>query len=251
VIIERAILQEVIAGRGGQTRHYNRPREVRELAKRIRTWTKKPEGCVGCRREASAIRNGQAFCPVCLENEDVRGIVLPARGLPFKERRADERNGQGITGTFIVFDSESVDLGGFTEVVKPQAVDRSLKNDDIRSLWAHDTALVIGRRSADTLAVEKQRQGLFARIQPPSWAADYVETVSRGDITQASFGFMVIEDVWHFMRDEEKILREITDMVIFEVSVVAFPAYPATKVRVEKLSDKRERETLTRLQMAR
>ena len=130
-------------------------------------------------------------------------------------------------------------------------MDRSLKNDDIRSLWAHDTALVIGRRSADTLAVEKQRQGLFARIQPPSWAADYVETVSRGDITQASFGFMVIEDVWHFMRDEEKILREITDMVIFEVSVVAFPAYPATKVRVEKLSDKRERETLTRLQMAR
>lgn len=251
MIIERAILQEVIAGRGGQTRHYQRPREVREIAKRLRTWKKQPEGCIACRREASTIRNGQAFCPVCLENEESRASVLPIRGLPFKERRADELNGQGITGTFIVFNSESVDLGGFTEVVLPQAVDRSVKNDDIRGLWAHDTAQVIGRRSADTLAVEKQRQGLYASIQPPSWAADFVETVSRGDITQASFGFMVLEDIWHFMREEEKILREITDMIIFELSVVAFPAYPATKVRVKKLSDKRERETLTRLQMAR
>jgi HK97 family phage prohead protease len=250
-MIERAILQEVIAGRGGQTRHYQRPKEVRQIAKRLHGWARQPEGCIGCRREASTIRSGQALCAVCLENEDARAVVLPARGLPFKERAADELSGQGIAGTFIVFDSESVDLGGFTEIVKPQAVDRSLKADDIRALWAHDTAQVLGRRSAGTIDVEKQRQGLFARISPPAWAADYLETVGRGDITQASFGFMVIEDVWHFMREEEKILREILDMVIFEVSVVAFPAYPATRVRVEKLSDRRERETLTRLQMAR
>jgi hypothetical protein len=251
VIIERAILQDQIAGRGGQTRHYQRPREVREIAKRLRTWKKQPDGCISCRREASTIRNGQAFCPVCIENEDTRAIVLPSRGLPFKERRGDADSGQGITGTFIVFDSESVDLGGFTEVIKPSAVDRSMRDGDIRGLWAHDTALVIGRRSAQTLSVEKQRQGLYASITPPAWAADYVETVSRGDITQASFGFSVIEDIWHFQRDDEKILREIVDMVIWEVSVVAFPAYERTKVRVENLSAKREQETLARLRLAR
>jgi len=44
-----------------------------------------------------------------------------------------------LVGTAIVFDAPSQDLGGFTEVVKYQAVQKSLqRNNDIYALAASD-----------------------------------------------------------------------------------------------------------------
>ncbi len=47
---------------------------------------------------------------------------------PLLERRSAlelRADGDRITGHAIVFDSRSRDLGGFVEVIRPQAVDRS------------------------------------------------------------------------------------------------------------------------------
>lgn len=256
MIIERAVIQDVVAGRDGSiVREYHRPSEVRAIAQRMFAWRNPAtqEGCSNCRAaNAVVIRSGLALCAACHEQRQVVVAPFTHRGSPAPAPRDDEPESRGIVGHFIVFNSESVDLGGFTEIVRPSAVDRSLNGkDDMRALWSHDTALPLGRTGPRTLKLEKDRTGLYGEIATPSWADNYLETVDRGDVSGASFGFSVLEDIWHFMRQEDKILREILDMIIYEVSPVSFPAYPATKIRVERLSARRERETLTRLQLAR
>lgn len=252
-MIERAIVQYAAAGRDGQdVREYQRPKEVRAIAHRVQSWRHGgQEACSNCRTgTATVLRQGRAFCALCRAQLEERfAPVSSDRGvLPF--RRAATETGDGIVGLFIVFNSRSEDLGGFTEIIKPSAVDRSLSNnEDIRALWSHDTSLVIGRRSAGTLQVQKQRNGLYAEIAPPTWAAAYVETVSRGDVSQASFGFVTHEDEWHISNDE--VLREIVDADIVEVSGVSFPAYRATKIKVESLRAKRAQDVDARLRMAR
>jgi hypothetical protein len=45
-----------------------------------------------------------------------------------------------------------------------------------------------------------------------------------------SFGFQVIRDEWKQVADQ--IVRKLVEVKLFEVSPVAFPAYPATSAQV-------------------
>lgn len=142
-----------------------------------------------------------------------------------------------IRGTAIVFNSRSVDLGGFTEIILPEAIDRTLREGlDVRALVDHESGKVIGRTKAGTLLLRKTRKGLEVEIDPPdtSYARDLLESVERGDISGMSFGFRVVSDEWRMLDGEA--VREVTDMIVSEVSVVAFPAYEATDVSVAQRS---------------
>lgn len=141
-----------------------------------------------------------------------------------------------IRGMAIVFNALSVDLGGFRERILPEAVDRSL-TADVMALVDHDTAKVIGRTQAGTLAMRKEKRGLSVKIEPDmeiSYAKDIVRAVARGDVSGMSFGFVVISDEWH--KEAGEPVREILDMEIMEISVVTFPAYIETDVSVAQRS---------------
>ena len=255
MIIERAILHEMVAGRDGHvTQPYERPAEVRASAQRVRAWQHgTPEGCHRCRaNQAHVLRTGRALCAVCVEAETTRvAPVTSPRGLPVTRQTVPDPTVKGIVGHFIVFDRESLDLGGFIEIIRPSAVDRSLApGQDVRALWGHDSGQPIGRTGPRTLTLHKDRVGLYGQVEVPTWGSAYLETVERGDVTGASFGFSVLEDEWHFTQDE-MVIREIFDMTIFEVSPVAFPAYPDTRIRVERLSERMARDSAIRLQLAR
>jgi len=151
--------------------------------------------------------------------------------------RMDLTTDRKIRGTAIVFNALSLNLGGFREIIKPEAVDRTLREGlDVRALIDHDTGKVIGRTTAGTLSMRKDKRGLRIEIDPPntSYARDLLESVSRGDISGMSFGFRVLTDDWR-MEDGEPV-RDVYDMTISEVSVVSFPAYEQTDVNVAQRS---------------
>src|SRR5262245_51622957 len=153
-------------------------------------------------------------------------------------RAAQDAEGRTILkGTAIVFNSRSLDLGGFVEIIKPQAMKRTIDEGiDLRALVDHDHAKVIGRLSNDTLKVSVDDVGLHVEIRPPNTTVgrDITESVRRGDIDQMSFAFRTLEDNW--IDAAEPAIREILDMRVREVSVVAFAAYPATDVSVAQRS---------------
>ena len=142
-----------------------------------------------------------------------------------------------IRGYAIVFNKLSEDLGGFRERILPEAVQRTLREGlDVRALVDHDSSKIIGRTRAGTLALKKDSRGLSVLIDPPntSVARDLMESVQRGDISGMSFSFRTLEDDWHM--EEGVPIREVIDMIVREVSVVSFPAYPDTDVNVAKRS---------------
>ena len=149
------------------------------------------------------------------------------------ECRIESTDNKRMTGYAIVFNSPSVDLGGFTEIIAPEAVDRTVDGGaDVRALVDHDTAKIIGRTRAGTLQLRKDQRGLKVTIEPDlaiSYASDIMRSVARGDVSGMSFGFRVLEDTWNY--DGKLPLRTVNDMDISEVSIVTFPAYQATDVQ--------------------
>jgi HK97 family phage prohead protease len=149
----------------------------------------------------------------------------------YQESRVSLSLDQHFEGYAIVFNVKSEDLGGFREIIMPEAVARTLREGlDVRALVDHDSSKVIGRTSAGTLALTVDRHGLKVSIDPPktSIARDLVESVRRGDISGMSFSFRTLDDQWRM--EDGLPIREVTDMRIREVSVVTFPAYSATEI---------------------
>ena len=158
--------------------------------------------------------------------------------------RVDLSSDRRIRGTAIVFNALSVDLGGFREIIKPEAVSRTIREGlDVRALVDHDTSKIIGRTRAGTLELSADHRGLRVVIDPPNttYARDLMESLERGDISGMSFGFRVLSDEWRM--DDGGPIREVLDMSVSEVSIVGFPAYPTTDVQVALRSLDQFRQT--------
>jgi HK97 family phage prohead protease len=159
-----------------------------------------------------------------------------------------EDNARKMTGYAVVFNSLSENLGGFREIIKPEAVDRTLSEGlDVRALVDHDTGKIIGRTRAGTLTLRKRTKGLYIEVEADpeiSYASDILRAVKRGDVTGMSFGFRTITDNWRL--EDEELVRDVLDMRISEVSIVTFPAYTATDVQVAQRSLAAFQQTMKR-----
>ncbi|MEO0132741.1 MAG: HK97 family phage prohead protease [candidate division WOR-3 bacterium] len=124
---------------------------------------------------------------------------------------------------------------GFYEVIEPGAFDNAISKSDIRCLFNHDPNLILGRTGAGTLAVSVDNKGLYYEVVLPdtSVGENVYNAVSRGDVTQSSFGFIVGKDRWYeeIVDGKKAILRSIiTIEELFDVSPVTYPAYHETSV---------------------
>lgn len=160
------------------------------------------------------------------------------RMLPIQELRIDDSLDGKIVGHASVFDSWSETLGGifpFKEIVRKGTFTETIKLDDIRALFNHDPNFVLGRNKAGTLELEEDEIGLRVVITPPdtSWANDLIKNLRRGDISQMSIGFIVLEDTWGTKDGID--IREIKKVQLFDVSIVTYPAYTQTDVGVRAM----------------
>lgn len=132
-----------------------------------------------------------------------------------------------IVGHAAVFDTIT-DLGFFKERVARGAFAESIKRDDIRALFNHDPNIVLGRNKAGTLRLYEDSKGLAVEIDLPDtqWARDLRVSIERGDVSQMSFGFEVLDASWDVVDGEE--VRTLKRVRLWDVSLVTFPAYPTT-----------------------
>jgi len=156
------------------------------------------------------------------------------------ETRFEVRDDGGplIVGHGAVFNSESVDLGGWREVIAPGAFKRTLRNNpDVLSFFNHNPSQVLGRTSAKTLTVAEDLEGLAYQVRPPDtqWARDLVVSMERGDIRGSSFMFEVVQMRWDKSGADGADIRTVLEAKLYELGPVTFPAYPAADSSVRSL----------------
>lgn len=164
--------------------------------------------------------------------------------------REKKENGKEIArlrGYAIVFNSESYPVGiasdgrEVREVISPNALDKVLASSpDVRALASHDTGVenVIGRTKSGTLTLSKDPSGIGVDIELPDTAMgrDLPNQIERGDIDGMSFGFYPTWETIETKDMGDYILQIIHDIrELLEVSVVTFPAYPATSIAVREM----------------
>jgi len=160
------------------------------------------------------------------------------------ELRVDPVEGEAapvIRGHAAVFDSDSLPIAGmFVERIARGAFKKTLQEADVRALVNHDPNRVLGRNKAGTLRLAEDKQGLSVEIDPPdtTYARDLMESMRRGDINQMSFGFQVVKEKWDRPVSESQLpTRTLHEVALRDVSIVAYPAYPATDVSVRSAED--------------
>lgn len=140
-----------------------------------------------------------------------------------------------IEGYFAVYNSRYDLWDGAYETIAPGAFDGET-DGDVRALANHDSTLVLGRTTAGTLTLRTDERGLWGSIvvnQQDQDAMNLYERVRRGDVSQCSFGFDILEQDVQY-QDGEPTVWTIRKVKLYEVSVVTFPAYTDTSVTVRR-----------------
>ncbi|WP_353418123.1 HK97 family phage prohead protease (plasmid) [Staphylococcus delphini] len=146
-------------------------------------------------------------------------------------------DGMVVEGYAIIFDTLSDDLGGFREVISPNALS-DVDVSDVKCLINHDFNRIVGRTQAGTLSLEVDDKGLYFKCYFPntSYARDIYENIKAGNVNQCSFFYTLpIQDdtarIWSKVNGEYVQTINKIDKLI-EVSIVTMPAYQNTSVVV-------------------
>jgi len=167
-------------------------------------------------------------------------MTLEHRALQSPPEVRATNSGKVAVGYAALFNSKT-DIGDyFTEIIAPGAFAETLKSSDVRALIDHDSGRVIGRTKSGTLRLAEDATGLKVEIDLPDTTdgKDLAIQMERGDISGMSFGFRVTHDEWDETGDIPA--RTIHAVELYEVSAVAFPAYPDTSIALRSLDSARK-----------
>lgn len=177
-------------------------------------------------------------------DREVRNLVYPI------EVRAEEteESKKIIVGYAAKYNSPTTirDWWGdeFLEEIAEGAFDTSLKEDNIRALYNHNSDHILGSTKSKTLALTSDNLGLRFELELPNTQIgnDLYESVKRGDIDGNSFGFRVRADKWSKVEKDgkEMMKRTLTDVKLIEISPTPFPAYEDTEVDCRSLEEFRK-----------
>ena len=151
----------------------------------------------------------------------------------------EQKDTRHVAGYAIVFNSLSVDLGGFREIISSDAITQELiDNSDVIFNYNHDNNMMLGRsrNGQGTLSLRKDEHGLYFECELPNspMGENVLESIKRGDLSQCSFAFTINpedEGAETWERRDDGIYRTINRIAgLYDVSAVCTPAYEDTEI---------------------
>ena len=167
---------------------------------------------------------------------DSRSKMKKIERRTYTVRNVEARSEDGemrLSGYAAVFNEASLPLP-FREYIAPGAFRKTLQETpDVRLLINHE-GLPLARTKNGTMTLTEDEIGLRfdASLADTTESRDLWTLVQRGDVDQMSFAFRVIRQKWNDDRSE----RTLTEVSLADgdVSVVTYPAYPATSVEARE-----------------
>lgn len=167
----------------------------------------------------------------------------------FTNLGAPKVNDRNIKGYAVVFNHESrvlfdkISKRFFVEVIKPTAITSDLiASCDIKATIEHNRQRMIARsvNGVGSLSLGLDEYGMSYSLQSPNTLdGNYaVEMIERGDIFGSSFAFFTDEKNVTYEKRGDILVRTIHKIdALFDVSIVADPAYFGTDVTVRHIDD--------------
>jgi HK97 family phage prohead protease len=157
---------------------------------------------------------------------------------------AEGAKGPGtIVGYAAMFNTLSLDLGYFREQIAPGAFAKAIGRCDVRALFNHDPACILGRTSAGTLRLVEDEVGLRMECELPDTqlGRDVAESIRRRDIQGQSFAFTCDGEQWDWKAEPP--LRTVLEAgELFDVGPVTYPAYEETSVALRSFQHQQAKE---------
>lgn len=158
-----------------------------------------------------------------------------------EEEKIEERI---IEGYAIVFNELSEDLGGFREMIMPEAVNEELiNNSDIYYLFNHNNdSIPLARcnHGSGSLELTIDSKGLKYRFNCLN--TEFYQLVQRGDLSKSSFAFSLPKDgsgeLWEKSSEYNYVRKIVKIEQLFDCSAVLVPAYSATELYARNLNKK-------------
>lgn len=163
-----------------------------------------------------------------------------------EEVQEEEIEERIIEGYAIVFNELSEDLGGFREMIMPEAVTQELiNNSDIFYLFNHNndsTPLARSNHGQGSLELTIDSKGLKYRFNCIN--SEFYELVRRGDLDKSSFAFSLPKDgsgeVWEKSQEYNYVRKIVKIEQLYDCSAVLVPAYSSTELYARNLNHKKE-----------
>ncbi|MAU89680.1 MAG: HK97 family phage prohead protease, partial [Flavobacteriaceae bacterium] len=157
------------------------------------------------------------------ENKETRYFELRAEA----SIETDDLIFTGYASVFNTPYSVADSRGVYNEIVNPGAFSKTLnEQDDVKFLINHD-GIPLARTKSGTLELREDEHGLFVKAaldEANPKVAEISSALKRGDLSEMSFGFHAIKDEFNDSGET----RTLKELRLLDVSVVTWPANPAT-----------------------
>lgn len=165
-------------------------------------------------------------------------------GLPIEVRAKDDGS-VVVEGYAATYNNETVIAGMFREVIRPGAFRNAIaRGDDVTLNINHNDNFLLARTKSGTLTLTEDEKGLLIRSElDPSDpdVARLVPKMKRGDLSEMSFAFSIPEGGQEWTEGADGLdVREIRDVMLHDVSVVATPAYGGTSIALRSRDEAKE-----------
>lgn len=153
--------------------------------------------------------------------------------------RDDTSQPKQIQGYAILFNQESNDLGGFTEVIEPTALN-GVDLSKVQLIYGHEHNSILARADSGNLTLEVDDSGLFfvATLADTTVANNVYADILAGNLKGMSFGFTIPKGGDSWQRSANGIVHVVNQIgILGELTVTPNPAYTETTVQIKRSLD--------------